>query len=112
VPAAALSYLTSQLHIPPTAFARYDWAGRTGKRHRASIRTLLGFRPFSLRDAKPLRDWLYRDAVPLEHNPQHLREMALRRTAKPSRLWAPRSGSVSSSAVVNDQHSASSSSVQ
>ena len=77
VPAAALSYLASQLHIPPTAFAQYDWAGRTGKRHRASIRTLLGFRPFSLRDAKPLRDWLCRDAVPLEHHPQHLHEMAL-----------------------------------
>ena len=37
VPAAALSYLASQLHIPPTAFARYDWTGRTYKRHRASM---------------------------------------------------------------------------
>jgi TnpA family transposase len=77
VPAAALSYLASQLHIPPTAFARYDWTGRTCKRHRASIRALLGFRPFSLRDAKPLRDWLCSDVVPSEHNPQHLHEMAL-----------------------------------
>jgi uncharacterized protein DUF4158 len=58
VPATALSHLASQLRIPPTAFIRYDWTGRTGKRHRASIRALLGFRPFSVRDVEPLRDWL------------------------------------------------------
>jgi uncharacterized protein DUF4158 len=58
VPAAALSHLASQLRIPPTVFIRYDWTGCTGKRHRASIRALLGFRPFSVREVEPLRDWL------------------------------------------------------
>jgi TnpA family transposase len=77
VPAAALSHLASQLRIPPTAFIRYDWTGRTGKRHRASIRALLGFRAFSVGDVEPLRDWLCRDVLPSEHNPQHLGDRVL-----------------------------------
>ena len=72
VPAAALSHLASQVRITPTAFVRYDWTDGTGKRHRGSIRALLGFRPFSVGDVEPLRDWLCRDVLPSEHNPQHL----------------------------------------
>lgn len=77
VPVAALSYLASQLRLPPSAFARYDWASRTAKRHRASSRALLGFRPFRVHDVEPLRGWLCRDVLPAEHNPQHLGDSVL-----------------------------------
>jgi Domain of unknown function (DUF4158) len=38
IPAAALNALSTQLHIPSTALARYDGRGRTRKHHRAQIR--------------------------------------------------------------------------
>jgi TnpA family transposase len=77
VPAAVLSYLATQLHIPPTAFAQYDWLGRTGKRHRTAIRAFLSFRRFTADDVEPLHSWLCQDVIPSEYNPQHLHETVL-----------------------------------
>jgi Domain of unknown function (DUF4158) len=65
IPAAALTALATQLHIPSTALARYDWRGRTRKHYRAQIRAWFGFRPFTSTDGQALKAWLHQEVLPL-----------------------------------------------
>src|SRR5262249_15984065 len=61
IPAAVRDHLADQLGIEPDAFAEYDLTGRSGKRDREQIRSLLGFRRVTLTDAGRLAEWLRRD---------------------------------------------------
>jgi hypothetical protein len=59
IPAAALNALATQLQIPSTTLARYDWHGWARKHHRAQIRAWFGFRPFTSTDGQALKTWLH-----------------------------------------------------
>ena len=37
-------HIAQQLRVQESVYASYDWTGRTQKRHRSHIRSLLGFR--------------------------------------------------------------------
>ncbi|MDQ3831897.1 MAG: DUF4158 domain-containing protein, partial [Candidatus Tectomicrobia bacterium] len=64
IPAAALNALATQLQIPSTTLARYDWHGRARKHHRAQIRAWFGFRPFTSTDGQALKAWLHQEVLP------------------------------------------------
>jgi TnpA family transposase len=64
IPAAALNALATQLQIPSTTLARYDWHGRARKHHRAQIRAWFGFRPFTSADGQALKAWLHQEVLP------------------------------------------------
>ena len=64
IPAAALNALATQLQIPSTTLARYDWHGRARKHHRAQLRAWFGFRPFTSADGQALKAWLHQEVLP------------------------------------------------
>ena len=55
---AAVARIARQLGMEPGDHATQDMASRTWKRHRAEIRTLLGFREATVADGEALSDWL------------------------------------------------------
>jgi Domain of unknown function (DUF4158)/Tn3 transposase DDE domain len=75
IPTAALNALATQLGIPSTALARYDWRGRTRKHYRAQIRAWFGFRPFTSTEGHALKAWLHREVLPLTSPLQPLEDM-------------------------------------
>ncbi len=77
VPAVALNFVATQVETSRDMFSEYDLAGRSVERDRAQIRSLLGFRPASVEDAKELTDWLAREVLPVDHKSEHVREVAL-----------------------------------
>ncbi len=77
VPAVALDYLGDQLEVSSKAFSEYDWSGRSGKRDREQIRSLLGFRRVTVDDSKTLADWLRCEVLPVDPKPEHLQQAAL-----------------------------------
>jgi hypothetical protein len=77
MPSAALDYLADQLGLSRDGFAEYDLCGRSGKRDRAQIRSLVGFRRVTLDDAEELVGWLRREILPADHKAEHLQEAIL-----------------------------------
>jgi hypothetical protein len=77
VPEAAIEYLGEQLAIPATLWFDYELKGRSGKRDREQIRNYLEFRPISAADSEQLHEWLARDVVPEDQDPDHIRLSAL-----------------------------------
>lgn len=77
VPARVLGHLADQLAVSREAFSQYDLAGRSGKRDREQIRSVLGFRRVTVVDAKGLAEWLRRDVLTLDHKHEHLQQAAL-----------------------------------
>ena len=74
IPAAAIDYMAKQLDIEPNAIADYDWQGRTGKRYRGRLRTVLGVRPATDDDFKAVEQWLREEVVPWDHDARHLQD--------------------------------------
>ena len=58
VPVVVLTHLAKHLGLSATLSIQYDWKGRTAARHRATIRSLLGFRESTLEDQAALKTWL------------------------------------------------------
>lgn len=77
LPRAAIGYLAEQVHVEPVELARYEWAGRTIKYHRAQIREAFGFREFARADEEALAGWLAEQVCPLEQRDEQLREALL-----------------------------------
>jgi TnpA family transposase len=77
IPTAVRDHLADQLGVEPDAFAEYDLAGRSSKRDREQIRSALGFRRVTVADAEDLVEWLRRDVLPADHEPDHLQQAAL-----------------------------------
>ena len=77
LPTLALDYLAGQLDVSRESFEDYELESRSAKRDRVQIRNLLGFRQATSGDAKQLAEWLSRDVLPVDHNPEHVRETAL-----------------------------------
>ena len=65
VPAVALDYLGDQLEVSRKAFSEYEFAGRSSKRDREQIRSVLGFHRVTVDDSEQLVDWLRREVFPL-----------------------------------------------
>jgi TnpA family transposase len=64
IPQEPVSYLAEQLAAEMTDLHDYDWAGRTGRRHREEILAFLGVRRMTADDRNELDAWLERDICP------------------------------------------------
>src|ERR1700730_9126424 len=64
VPFSVVAFLAKQVEVPSACYAEYDWQGRAIKYHRAQIRSFLGFREATLRDAEALTVYLSEHVVP------------------------------------------------
>ena len=72
-PDAAVKYLGTLLNISPSAFRSYSFSERLLKSHRADIRSFLGFRAPTNKDAETVKRWLANEAL-TERNITHLQE--------------------------------------
>ena len=77
IPAAVRDHLAGQLGIEPDAFSKFDLTGRSSKQDREQIHSVLGFRRVTVADAEELVEWLRRDVLSLDHDPEHLQQAAL-----------------------------------
>jgi hypothetical protein len=93
LPDEAVSYVARQLAVPAADLGLYEWSGRTIERHRAQIRSVLGFRECSVADADKLTEWLAEHAAEAERRPEVLRlELAARCCAE--RVEPPTAGRI------------------
>jgi hypothetical protein len=65
VPVDAIEIIAGQLARPITDALVYDWAGRTGRRHREEILALSGAKPMPPLTREELRLWLLSDICPM-----------------------------------------------
>ena len=64
VPLAVVAFVARQVGVSAACYAEYDWNGRAIKYHRAQIRSFLGFREATVRDAEALAAWLSEHVLP------------------------------------------------
>ena len=67
-----VALVAQQLGVDTGPIADQAWQGRTGKRHRAEIRILFGFREPTVADGEAMVAWLRDHAVAHSHDPEHL----------------------------------------
>jgi len=67
-----VALVAQQLGVDTGPIADQAWQGRTGKRHRAEIRILFGFREPTVADAEAMTEWLRDHAVAHSRDPEHL----------------------------------------
>ena len=79
VPSQLVDYIALQVQVPSELYLEYNWKGRTYIRHRSEIRTFLGIRPATVKDASALVDWLVREILPTEADVEHLKEIVYQR---------------------------------
>jgi hypothetical protein len=58
IPSVIVEQIAQQLHMPDTALNFYNWRGRTQRRHRSHIRSVLGFRTNTAHDIVKITAWL------------------------------------------------------
>lgn len=75
VPRAAVEYLAEFLHLSPSFFEAYTPLGRSNKRHRAKIRSFLGFRPCHSSDLETAERHLTQYIASGEHTEQVFSEV-------------------------------------
>jgi hypothetical protein len=93
LPDEAVEYVARQLAVPAADLNRYEWSGRTIERHRAQVRSVLGFRECSVADADKLTGWLAEHVAEAERRPEVLRlELATR--CRVERVEPPTAGRV------------------
>ena len=64
IPRVVRAFVAEQLGIDEALYESYNWQGRAIKHHRAAIRQRLGFRPMTLSDNEPLKQWLMATVLP------------------------------------------------
>jgi hypothetical protein len=69
---SVVSRVAQQLGINNGSLGEQAWQGRTGKRHRAEIRALFGFREPTVADAEAMAAWLLDHAVAHRRDPEYL----------------------------------------
>ena len=74
IPAAPLHYLCDQLDAQPSGIDRYEWTGRTGRRHRLEIQQFLRVRRVTKADKTAASDWLVADVLPACNEKENLEE--------------------------------------
>jgi TnpA family transposase len=62
---AALAYLSEQIGAPSADLVGYDWAGRSGRRHRSEILDYLGLRRARPQDMRDAAAWMGSELCPL-----------------------------------------------
>src|SRR5260370_1966008 len=67
-----VALVAQQLGVYTGPIADQAWQGRTGKRHRAEIRILFGFREPTVADGEAMLPWLPEPAMTHRHHPEHL----------------------------------------
>jgi len=67
-----VALVAQQLGVDTGPIADQAWQGRTGKRHRAEIRILFGFREPTVADGEAMVAWLRDHAVAHSHDREHL----------------------------------------
>ncbi|MER6948680.1 Tn3 family transposase [Nonomuraea sp. NPDC000554] len=82
LPKAAVDYMAGQVKVEPELLALYDWTGRSIERHRAQIRSALGFREATRADEEALIEWLASDICPMVLTDEGLRAAMLARCRK------------------------------
>lgn len=73
VPQVVVQQLARQLGMIAELYLKYDWNGRTIKRHRAQIRAFLGFREATTKDSQAVDYWLTQQVLRHEHDLEHLK---------------------------------------
>lgn len=66
VPPAAVSYVAGQVSVADEEFARYPWASRSIKIHRAQVRRAFGFQEWVVADEAEMSRWLASEVCPVE----------------------------------------------
>ena len=61
-----VAHLAGQVGVPVEVLDGYDWAGRTGRRHRRIVLDHLAVTPFDTRAESGLRGWLEGEVLPRE----------------------------------------------
>jgi uncharacterized protein DUF4158 len=79
VPWAVVAFVARQVGVSAACYAEYDWNGRAIKYHRAQIRSFLGFREATVRDAEALAAWLSEHVLPQAHADEHVKAAAYQR---------------------------------
>jgi TnpA family transposase len=85
VPKQVVSYIAQLLGVSSKLFKEYSFSGRTFERHRAEIRSFLGWKEFTVEDAAEFTNWLCKKVLVYERQPhaleagfyQRLRELKL-----------------------------------
>ncbi|HSH82141.1 MAG TPA: Tn3 family transposase, partial [Herpetosiphonaceae bacterium] len=72
VPTTVVTYVATQLGVPPELYLQYDWRGRSIEYHRAEIRDYLGFRIATVQDAHDLVAWLLTQDVVYDRQIDHV----------------------------------------
>jgi hypothetical protein len=72
VPLAAVDSVASRVKVDPALFAKYSWASRAIKYHRAQIREAFGTHAATEGDEENLARWLAGKVCPLETNRDRL----------------------------------------
>jgi TnpA family transposase len=84
---AVIAHLAAQLGVTESVITAYDWAGRTGRRHRNVIMEFLGIRPFDAAAEATFRAWLTTDIFPRDPNADELQELIARWFVGKKRRW-------------------------
>ena len=71
---AVIAHLARETGVRPEVLDGYDWAGRTGRRHRRAILDHLAVSPFDAGAEADLRTWLSDEALPCEPSSTMLEE--------------------------------------
>jgi hypothetical protein len=75
VPTDVAEYLLDQVGDGATSLDAYDWAGRSGRRHRQEILQFLCVSPFDDEAEAHLRTWLINEVLPTAPNSPHLADL-------------------------------------
>lgn len=76
IAALVIRFVARQLGVAQESLDSYDWGGRSTRRHRAEIRSRLGFRKPTVNDAERLKRYLLEKVVPLETSRAAISEAA------------------------------------
>lgn len=74
---AVIKFVAQLFDLPFDTVINYGWDGRTSERHRASIRTQLGFTPWTNADGDRLKAYLVKTVTPREASRETVREDTL-----------------------------------
>jgi hypothetical protein len=72
VPKQVVSYIAQLLGVSSKLYKEYSFSGRTFERHRAEIRSFLGWREFTVEDAAEFTNWLCEKVLVYERHPNAL----------------------------------------
>jgi hypothetical protein len=73
IPSTVVDYIAKQVDVSSFEYRNYEWNGRSMMRHRGEIRSFLGIRKATVKDAKEMVDWLIKKVLAMEPDLSHLK---------------------------------------